>query len=286
VDEYQTSLGDEFDSNRTTIGETLKRARLEKGLELADIARETRIHARTLAAIEADEHDGLPALPFTIGFVKSFARCVGIDPATAAAQFRAETTKTSHNPQPTAPLESLDENRLPSRSVIAASVLGLVVVLGGLLAWSNGAFESAAPAQPAPVVEQITEAPAPLPPTPQPLPSTDPALLPPEADPAFGDPAAVPAATDASGPVVITANEDAWFKVYDNAGGPTVKMGILRAGESYTVPGGRDDLLLWTGKAGALTLSVGGRRLAPLGRADETVKDVSLAPAVLAARAG
>src|SRR3546814_8677773 len=52
-------------------------------------------------------------------------------------------------------------------------------------------------------------------------------------------PAAVPAnaadVTDGA-PVVLTASEDAWLKVYDTRG-QTVRMGILNGGESYAVPG-------------------------------------------------
>jgi cytoskeletal protein RodZ len=285
VDEYQTTLGDDFDAGRKTLGEVLKTARLAKGLELTDIARETRIHLRNLNAIESDQHETLPALPFTLGFVKSFARVVGIDPEAASAQFRAETSKTSHVPQPMAQIEPLDEARVPSRGLVVGAGLALVVLVGGGLAWQQGFFS---PSPPPPPVEVEAVQPAPMP---EPLPvaptvATDPTLAAPDT-PVASDPLAEPGSVPAApvtGPVVISASEDAWFKVYAPAGGPTVKMGILRAGETYTVPEGQGDLLLWTGKAGALTLSVGGRPLAPLGRPDETVKDVSLAPAALAAR--
>src|SRR3546814_3033005 len=61
-------------------------------------------------------------------------------------------------------------------------------------------------------------------------------------------PAAVPANAPAvpdGAPVVLTASEDAWIKVYDTSG-QTVRMGILKGGESYAVPGDPEQLLLWT----------------------------------------
>jgi hypothetical protein len=87
------------------------------------------------------------------------------------------------------------------------------------------------------------------------------------------------------GPVVISATEDAWIKVYDRTQRATVKMGILKPGETYQVPGDRSDLLLWTGRAGALRITVGGRPVPALGGPRDTVQDVSLAPGDLLARA-
>src|SRR3546814_7687023 len=61
-------------------------------------------------------------------------------------------------------------------------------------------------------------------------------------------------------------------------------MGILKGGESYAVPGDPEQLLLWTGKAGAIRITVGGKPVAPLGQPVQTVRDISLAPGSLLAR--
>ncbi len=104
---------------------------------------------------------------------------------------------------------------------------------------------------------------------------TAPGSVAPRAAPTAG-PAAPAAAT---GNVVITASEDAWFKVsaYDPAVGKvvTVKTGVLAKGERY-VPPPTPGLRLWTGRAGALTITVDGRPIPPLGGPVETVKNVSL----------
>src|SRR5690606_1993428 len=84
--------------------------------------------------------------------------------------------------------------------------------------------------------------------------------------------------------VVLTASEDVWIKVYDRDN-QTVRQGIMAAGEQWTVPGDPRQLLLWTGKAGALGISVDGKPAASLGGPAETVRDVSLDPAALTARA-
>jgi cytoskeletal protein RodZ len=294
VEEYQAPLGDVFDVAATPrVGERLHRARIDKGLELADIARETRVPLRHLAAIESDSHESLPALTYSIGFVKTFARAVGLPPEEIGAQFKAETTKLAHVPQ-TMPLEPLDESRLPPRGVVAASAVGVVLIVAAIWAWGAGLFEREPPP---PVIAAPTEASAPAETTQTAaLPDEQPALPvsetgdigvpPPAAAPAETaaplDPNATPAA---GGPVVITATEEAWIKVYD-AADQTVKMGILQPGESYQVPADRGDLQLWTGRAGALRITVGGRAVPALGALDQTVQGVSLAPGALLARGG
>jgi hypothetical protein len=82
----------------------------------------------------------------------------------------------------------------------------------------------------------------------------------------------------------LTANEDVWIKIYDRATRTSAKIGILKAGESFAVPADPPGLQLWTGKAGALTVTVNGKPIPPLGGPVQTVRDVSLAAADLLAR--
>jgi hypothetical protein len=96
---------------------------------------------------------------------------------------------------------------------------------------------------------------------------------------------AAPVAAIAAGPVVLTATEDVWIKIYDRATRTSAKIGILKAGETFAVPNDPPGLLLWTGKAGALAVTVNGKPIPPLGGPVETVRDVSLAAADLLARA-
>lgn len=278
----------ETGTRRMTVGATLAAARNAAGLELTDVARDTRVPLRHLKAIETDSHEALPALPYALGFVKAFARAVGLDGEAMAAQFRVETRIVPHVPTP-ASLEPLDERRLPSRGLVVASIVAVVGVIAGLSAWGAGMFDAPAPA-PTTEIAAATEtaAPATTPEPPATLPATvpEPAANPPGAAPANA--AAMPAATPAgpvpTGAVVLTAKEDVWVKIYDRATRRTVKMGIISAGQSYTLPADQPDLLLRTGKAGALAITVGGRAMAPLGGLVETVSDVSLSPASLAAR--
>jgi cytoskeletal protein RodZ len=251
-------------------GAMLANARAAAGLELSDIARDTRVPLRHLKALEEDRHDELPALPYAIGFVKSFARAVGLDPETVAGQFRAETSKGAHVPS-MGTLEPLDERRLPSQALVYGSVALVIAVIAGLSAWGAGAFDPPPPA--------ATETVAAPPPAPAPAAA--------DAAPAAGTLAAAPGAPApaiaASGPVVLTAREDVWLKIYDGATKTSVMTGTLAAGQSFNVPA-TPGLQLWTGKAGALDVTIGGRPIPPLGGPVETVKNISLAPADLLAR--
>ncbi len=286
------------------IGALLGAARRARGLELADMARETRVPLRHLAAIEADTHDNLPALPYAIGFVKAFARAVGVDPEMAAARFRGETNKSAHVPVAPA-MTPMDERRLPPRGLVTASIAALIAVIALVVAWSTGAFDAALPAAgpPAPVAAVAAPVVAPVAPSRMPTvagTATDPATAGADA-PRVAAPATTPIATPsttattsaataapvAAGSVVITATEDAWIKVsvFDPAIGKVVgvKTGVLAKGERY-VPPPTPGLRLWTGRAGALTITVDGRAVPPLGGPVETVKNVSLDARDLRAR--
>ncbi len=256
------------------VGAVLGEARTAAGLELADIARDTRVPVRHLRAIEADDHSALPALPYAIGFVKSFARAVHLDAEAVATQFRSETSKTAHVPA-TASIEVLDERRMPPRGLLVLSIVAVLAIVAAVVAYSAGMFTPSHSA-----VVPTAEAPA-LPPPPAAVTPAD-AAAPVAAAPAS---AAAPAPVIAPGPVSITATEDAWIKIYDKATRTSVKVGNLKAGERFDVPAEPAGLMLWTGRAGALKVSVGGRELPPLGGPAQTVKDVSLAPADLIARA-
>ena len=266
------------------IGARLAAARIAAKLDLLDIARETRVPLRHLKAIEADAHDELPAMPYAVGFVKSLARAVGMDPEEAGQRFRAETTIVPHTPM-AASLEPLDERRLPSRGLVVASVAGLVVLLGGLTAYGAGWLDAPVPA----TVAANTAAGAPaatLPAEAAPAAGTDAAPLV-SGDTAVVAPAGTPVTAAASTGVSIVAIDDAWIRVYRTSpttGRPeAVKTGLLGKGQRYDVPA-EPGMKLWTGRAGALRVSVDGRAVPPLGGPAETVRNVSLDADALRAR--
>jgi len=63
-----------------TLGETLRQARLDKSVSLADAARETRIRRGYLEALEAEDVAALPPAVYTRGFLKTYAEYLGLNP--------------------------------------------------------------------------------------------------------------------------------------------------------------------------------------------------------------
>ena len=70
----------------TPVGETLRRERLKRNLDLEEISRELKISARFLKAIEDDQYDKLPGGVFAKSFVRQYARLLGLDEDQIAGQ--------------------------------------------------------------------------------------------------------------------------------------------------------------------------------------------------------
>jgi cytoskeletal protein RodZ len=252
-------------AGRQSVGAVLGAARRAAGLELDVIARDTRVPLRHLRALEEDDHSALPALPYALGFIKSYARAVGLDAESVAQQFRSETQITPH--VPVVKDEPMDERRLPSRTLVWGSAALIIAILVGMGLYGAGAFDPPAEAPAATVAEAEPQAPA--------------AQAPPAAAPAA---AAAPLPT--AGQVVLTASEDVWIKIYNRATGKRAFQGLLAAGQRYEVPADSPPLTLRAGKAGAVQLSVGGRALPSLGGMAQTIDGVVLTAPALAERFG
>jgi cytoskeletal protein RodZ len=82
------------------VGAGLRAVRESQGLTLEGIAEVTRVRAAHLAAIEALKLDQLPSRPFTVGYVRAYAKALGLDADAAASRFRSE------NPSPDDDLHS------------------------------------------------------------------------------------------------------------------------------------------------------------------------------------
>lgn len=66
-------------SELATFGEDLRREREIRGISLKEIADATKISKRFLEAIERNDHKTLPAPVFTRGFVREYARYLGLN---------------------------------------------------------------------------------------------------------------------------------------------------------------------------------------------------------------
>ena len=64
---------------RATFGEDLRRQREIRGISLREIAEATKVSQRLLEALEKDDYRNLPAPVFARGFVREYARYLGLD---------------------------------------------------------------------------------------------------------------------------------------------------------------------------------------------------------------
>jgi cytoskeletal protein RodZ len=120
-----------------TLGEKLRQAREEKGLSLANVAEQTRISSLYLEAIENDDYKILPGGIFNKGFIKSYAKFVGIDEQEALMDYQANLARSegadSDEPKTYKP-EVLTDDRSGSMlpTIIVAAIV-LALMTGGIL---------------------------------------------------------------------------------------------------------------------------------------------------------
>jgi cytoskeleton protein RodZ len=70
-----------------TLGEKLRQAREERGISISEVAEQTRISPHYLECIENNDFKTLPGGIFNKGFIKSFARYVGVNEAEAVQDY-------------------------------------------------------------------------------------------------------------------------------------------------------------------------------------------------------
>ena len=240
-----------------SIGERLRRAREAKGLEVEDVASQTRIPIRHLQHIEREEWDALPAVTYAIGFVRSYAKAVGLDGAELGRELRDRLGGTRSRAPAPEYYEPADPARVPPRALALVAALLAVVLIVGYALWRSSLDEpaEAAPAAPAPAASR----PAPT-------------------------PRAVQPQALAGQPVTLTATGEVWLRIRDGTGGPVLFEGILAPGQRYLVPPAAQAPVIRTGRPQVLRVAVGARDLGPLEPVERTVSDLSLRAQDLAAR--
>jgi cytoskeleton protein RodZ len=120
-----------------TLGETLRRARLDKGLSLADAARDTRIRRGYLEALEAEDFNQLPPSVYTRGFVRTYAEYLGLNPQAMVDLYQPPVRRErepSPQLQPAVPRVAIPR-ALPLRPILL-TLLGVVALAGLVLAWN------------------------------------------------------------------------------------------------------------------------------------------------------
>lgn len=241
------------------VGDRLHAARIAQGLSLDDIATQTRVPLRHLEAIERSAWDDLPAPTYSIGFAKAYAEIVGLDRKEIGDELRIELGGGRAATTVTETFEPADPARVPPRTLAFVTVLSGAVILAGF-----GYYRTVALGDVQPQIVDVADVPA----------------------PGTGSAGTGSAETGPGGrsrsilPVVITASEPVWVKIYERSGADIFEA-TMTAGQSFTVPADAVDPLLRTGRAELLRVSVGTETAPPVGPASSLVKDVSLKAAML-----
>lgn len=270
-----------------SFGEKLKREREKKKITLDEVALSTKIGTRMLQALEEEKFDLLPGGVFNKGFVRAYARFLGIDEAEAIADYNQASGAIAPPPVPDdIELRAIAEKKEKERRGHRAAQLPwswvaflLLMVALALAVWGFYSRErtrdekadhpqtappAAVESKPLPVAaatpEQIPSQTAPTPSTKPPVTSAAPES-PPTPEPRLRQPAVDSQATPPrSGAfvVLVRAREESWVSIV--ADGQTTFQDILAAGSEKEVRAQRT-IVVRAGNIGGLDISFNGNRL-------------------------
>ncbi len=121
-----------------TLGEKLRQAREERGISVSEVAEQTRISPLYIDSIEKDDYKPLPGGIFNKGFVKSYAKFIGMDEHEALQDYSkivAQTEGRDENDLRTYRPEVLTDDRAGGSMVPTIIFAGIILALmtGGLL---------------------------------------------------------------------------------------------------------------------------------------------------------
>lgn len=240
------------------VGARLRAAREARRLELTHIASETRIPLRHLEVIEAGDFAALPSRAYAIGFARTFAKAVGLDDVAITEAVRIELADgNARRSAVGSGMEPGDPAKLPSAGLAWFGAFAALILAVGLIAFFSTRFGAGV-------------GPAPLAAPPKPAPSV----------------AAAPAAASlpaTGGPVVFTAIEDVWMRIYEEGGQRLIEKQLIE-GESFTLPADAADPRINIGRPDLVAITIGGKPVPALSDKPATMSGVPVSAAALLAR--
>jgi cytoskeleton protein RodZ len=119
-----------------SFGEKLKREREMRAITLEEIAEATKIGTRSLRALEEEHFDQLPGGIFNKGFVRAYAKFLGIDEEQAVADYMTATgdVGSSTATQMAALADQVEQQRAAKEAAASSPgntgrLLGVIVVI-------------------------------------------------------------------------------------------------------------------------------------------------------------
>ena len=113
-----------------TVGDVLRSERLERDLSLGDIAQQLRIQVSYLQALEEGAFDNLPGPTYAVGYVRSYATLMDLDPNRLIADFKAEAKKLQEPSQLAFPSPA-PEGKVPGGALVFAGMVVAAISYGG-----------------------------------------------------------------------------------------------------------------------------------------------------------
>ena len=141
MDEHAAKLIPEAPPKVSTFGTRLKREREKRSITLEDVSVSTKISLRMLRALEEERFEQLPGGIFNKGFVRAYARHLGIDEDQAVADYLESAGETMPKvPQATAEIPSADtpdeRPEGPANIPWGTLAIALLLIALGLSLWS------------------------------------------------------------------------------------------------------------------------------------------------------
>jgi len=314
---FARAAGPAAGANAFGVGAELRAARRRMDVTLEAAAGHLKIRADYLKSLEQDDHAALPALPYTLGFVRSYATYVGLDPGKLADRFREEAGKSSVKQDYTW-LKPVERGRFSGGALLLVS---LAIAGAAYVAWY---YRTADARKPAAAVDIVRVQPAPsdavaaadagggtagpdlggaagppqsAPPEPEPEEGVaseqgaETAALPenpeagaadrPDASDEDRNEAPEPEIEVADRPIVLRARGLVWIRVRHPQTGRVIVEGIMKQGNQVTMPD-EPGLVLDVGRASELEYLIGGRSAGLAGPTASVRHNLSLDPARLA----
>ena len=254
-----------------SLGRYFQECRMQRGMSLEEVSARTRIRLQTLQALERDDYPSLPVEVTVKGFVRAYARCLGLDEQDVSARYQRIAAAYFRSAQPADPISRVKDTAAPEPvwkrhlTLAGLTIAALAVAVSGMIAL----MPSAPPDEPNAISAPGRVAPPSAPPElPAPARIPEPIqtiasvpAIPPPPKPQVSPPAR-PAASGTAQELSIAASEPSWLQVTIDGGQP--KEAILQPGERITWAAERE-FRLTVGNAGGVSVALNGEPVGPLG---------------------
>lgn len=119
-------------TSKDSIGQILKKARKDKGLNISQVADNIHIRKLYLEAMEADNFSKLPGEVYIIGFVRTYSHFLGLDEVSLVEKLKNQANISHHEPV----AQNTDDNN-PQGKFVIAGLAGLLLIAGAFYMWNT-----------------------------------------------------------------------------------------------------------------------------------------------------